>query len=182
MQTVLDQATLVDEHDHQIGVMDKVEAHRGAGKRHRASSVFLFNKKGELLIQQRSKKKIVGALQWANTSCGNVRPGESCEECAYRRLREELGITTAIIRPLYIFEYHVKCNDRFSEWEIDHVFVGEYDGKVKLNPDEVKKINWITIEQLTTCIHNDDKKYTPWLPMVLQNKRLQMYYIKEDQI
>ena len=97
MQTVLDQVTLVDEHDHQIGVMDKVEAHRGDGKRHRASSVFLFNKNGELLIQQRSKKKIVGALQWGNTCCGNVRPGESCEECALRRLREGLGITTATI-------------------------------------------------------------------------------------
>lgn len=176
MQIALDQVTLVDKHDHQIGVMDKIEAHRGKGKRHRASSVFLFNKKGELLIQQRSEKKIVSALRWGNTCCGNVRPGETYEECALRRLREELGITTATIQPLYTFEYHVKCNDKFSEWEIDHVFVGKYDGEVVLNPDEVKEIHWITIEQLTTCIHNDDYKYTPWLPMVLQNKKFQMYY------
>ncbi|KKS30554.1 MAG: Isopentenyl-diphosphate Delta-isomerase [Candidatus Amesbacteria bacterium GW2011_GWA2_42_12] len=175
MQTVLDQVTLVDEHDHQIGVMDKVEAHRGEGKRHRASSVFLFNKKGELLIQQRSKKKIVGALQWANTSCGNVRPNETPEECAYRRLREELGITTAIIQPLYTFEYHVKCNAKFSEWEIDHVFVGKYDGEIALNLDEVVNYRWMKLLKLQIEIINNINVYAPWLHIVLNDKRLLDY-------
>lgn len=175
MQTVLDQVTLVDEHDHQVGVMDKVEAHLGDGKRHRASSVFLFNKKGELLIQQRSKKKIAGALQWANTCCGNMRPGETYEECAYRRLREELGITTATIQPLYTFEYHVKCNDKFSEWEIDHVFVGKYEGDLYINPDEVKNIAWVYTKRLLRMTEKEKGKYAPWFLIFLQQQKLQDY-------
>lgn len=172
MQIALDQVTLVDKHDHQIGVMDKIEAHRGKGKRHRASSVFLFNKKGELLIQQRSEKKIVGALQWANTCCGNVFPGESYEECAYRRLRHELGITTATIQPLYTFEYHVKCNDKFSEWEIDHVFVGKYDGGVRINTDEVAHYDWRRPNSILEDIQKDQNNFVPWLNMILESKQL----------
>jgi isopentenyldiphosphate isomerase len=55
----LDQVILVDENDQEIGTMDKVDAHRGDGLRHRAISVFLFNKSGKLLIQERSQKKNV---------------------------------------------------------------------------------------------------------------------------
>ena len=171
MQTVHDLVTLVDEHDHQIGVMDKVEAHRGEGKRHRASSVCLFNKNGELLIQQRSKKKIVGALQWANTCCGNVWPGELYEECAQRRLQHELGITTTTVQPLYTFEYHVQCNDKFSEWEIDRVFVGKYDGEVKLNPDEVANFAWKLPGKVLEDIQKDQKEFVPWLKMILESEK-----------
>lgn len=145
---ILDQVTLVDAVDQPIGVMDKVAAHRGEGQRHRAISVFLFNAAGQLLIQQRSQFKIVGAGQWANTCCGNVRPTESYRECALRRLREELGITDVTIRPIHKFEYRTRCNAEFSEWEIDTVFVGEYAGPVSPNPKEVAAYEWRSGSQL----------------------------------
>lgn len=147
----LDLVTLVDEHDNVIGEMDKVEAHHGEAKRHRASSVYLFRKNGneiELLIQQRSSKKIVGANWWANTVCGNVRPAESYEECAYRRLKEELGIVKVQIKPIYKFEYHLQCNAEFSEWEVDQVFIGWYEGEVQPNPDEVQDFSWVKWSEL----------------------------------
>jgi len=172
----LDQVVLVDESDNQLGVMDKIEAHRGDGQRHRAISVFLFNKDGQLLIQERSAKKIVGAGQWANTVCGNVRPGESYEACALRRLREELGITTAQIQPIHKFEYHTRCNDQFSEWEIDTVFVGNYDGPVEPNPDEVAKYEWKDASLLPKELAEDKRtstdittqKYAPWFHLLCQ--------------
>jgi len=102
-----------------------------------------LNPKVELLIQQRSAKKIVGAHQWANTVCGNVRPTETYEECAYRRLREELGITKVEIKEVYDFQYHLQCNEEFSEYEIDHVFIGSYDGEVLPNPDEAQDFTWV---------------------------------------
>lgn len=146
-----DLVTLVNSKDEVIGNMDKMEAHRGEGQLHRASSVYLFRKQDnsvELLIQQRSEKKIVGAHQWANTICGNVRPTENYEECAYRRLREELGITKVTIKPIYKFEYHLQCNEEFSEWEMDQVFVGWYDREVSPNPDEVQDFRWVKWEEL----------------------------------
>ncbi len=149
----LDQVILVDELDHELGVMDKIEAHRGTGKLHRAISVFLFNVEGELLIQQRSSKKIVGAGQWANTCCGNVRPGETYLECASRRLREELGIDGRGEVPLALnvvtkFQYQVKCNEEFGEYELDTVFAGRYDGAIQPNPEEVNAIKWIDLQEL----------------------------------
>ena len=188
---LLDQVTLVNDKDKVVGSMDKVEAHRGEGQLHRAVSVYLYrpslegrtssptvgghDKRGvELLIQQRSDQKIVGAHQWANTICGNVRPTESYEQCAHRRLREELGITAnylpslerrtssptvgghdkwgakLVLEPIYKFRYQLQCNADFSENEIDQVFIGWYDGEVIPNPDEVQECAWVDWEKLVT--------------------------------
>lgn len=151
MKTKLDKVTLVDANDNVIGQMDKIQAHQGKGQLHRAISVYLFRRnkdKIEVLIQQRSIGKIVGAFQWANTVCGNVWPQETYQECALRRLRYELGIKDAQITPLLKFQYSVKCNDEFSENEIDQIFVGFYDGDIQPNPDEVQDYLWVDWQNL----------------------------------
>jgi isopentenyl-diphosphate delta-isomerase len=137
-----DRVILVNERDEVVGEMDKIEAHRLGGTLHRASSVLLFNAKGEVLLQQRSSSKIVGAGQWANTCCGNVRPGETYEQCAVRRLREELGIENVALRPLIKFQYFAACNAEFSEKEIDQIFVGEFSGVAEPNSLEVQNTRW----------------------------------------
>jgi isopentenyl-diphosphate delta-isomerase len=167
----LDQVTLVDLDDQVIGVMDKVAAHRGAGVLHRAVSIFLFNDQHQLLLQQRSAQKIVGAMEWANTCCGNVRPGESYEECAYRRLKEELGIVAVKLHPLEKFIYQVECNSEFSEYEMDQVFAGFYAGAVKANPKEVKGSKWVKWSEVKTAQFNN-KKIAPWFALMLARKSL----------
>jgi len=159
----LDQVTLVNEQDEVIGSMDKVEAHRGEGKLHRAISVFLFNAQGELLIQQRSAKKIVGALQWANTCCGNVRPNETYLECAQRRLREELGIVGVHLTPMTKFTYQVRCNEEFSENEIDQVFKGVFDGQADANADEVHQVEWIRFSDFLKGVKDKSRSFAPWV-------------------
>lgn len=166
----LDQVILVDEQDNPIGVMDKTEAHRGDAKLHRAISVYLFNKNGQLLIQQRSHKKIVGAGQWANTCCGNVWPGESYEACAQRRLQDELGITNVTLSPVLKFQYFARCNDEFSEHEIDQVFVGDFDGESQINPDEVQTTAWVNLEKVLAGTTDFD--LAPWFVIMLQNPDL----------
>lgn len=168
----MDEVTLVDHEDRVIGHMDKVEAHRGKAKLHRAISVFLFNNKGELLMQQRSESKIVGALQWANTCCGNVGPGETYEQCAKRRLKEELGIEEVNIAPVTKFEYQVQCNDEFGEHEIDTVFVGKYDGKVNQNKKEVKDTLWTHPEEVGEQILEKPKMYAPWFIHFVTGKNI----------
>lgn len=164
-----DSVILVDYLDRKIGEMDKLDAHRGEGKRHRAISVFLFNSKGELLIQQRSDKKIVGALQWANTCCGNVRPNETRRACSIRRLKEELGIERVAIKPLFRFEYKAKCNNEFSEWEIDEVYVGEFEGSCHINVEEVSKVCWKRPNEILKELDNisERKKYAPWFITIM---------------
>ena len=167
----LDQVTLIDETDRVLGVMDKVEAHRGTGMLHRAISTFLFNEKGELLTQKRSEKKIVGAGLWANTCCGNVRPTENYLECAERRLLEELGINGVVLKETSIFRYQVQCNAEFSENELDHVFVGKFDGEVKMNPDEVQAVRWVKLDEVQSELHKTSE-YAPWFVMLMEDEKV----------
>lgn len=168
-----DQVTLVNERDEVIGSMDKIEAHRGTAQRHRAISVFLWNSNGELLMQRRSAQKIVGAGLWANTCCGNVRPNEDYLACALRRLREELGIEYQdILTPLDKFEYSVRCNNDFSEWEIDQIFWGEYNGPILPVPAEVQEYAWENTRLIEERVHQQESLFVPWLPILLRQPLL----------
>ncbi len=144
---------LVDSSDVQIGVAEKFAAHRNPARRHRAASVWLWNDANEVLIQQRSSEKIVGALWWGNTVCGNVRVGETVEECAQRRLLQELSISGVTLQKKGTFEYKAYCNDQYSEHEVDHVFVGTVgEHFVMPIPSEVAAIAWVPFPLLQRSI------------------------------
>jgi isopentenyl-diphosphate Delta-isomerase len=165
----LDRVILVDEKDQQIGVMDKVAAHRHPAKLHRASSVLLRNSKGKWLIQQRSSHKIVGAHQWANACCGNLRPTEDYLECANRRLQEELGISNVELKKIDKLTYQVQCNDEFGEHEMDTVFIGQYDSEVEPNPLEVQDTRWISTQDLLAELEKNESDFAPWTKLVLNS-------------
>jgi len=144
-----DEVTLVDAADNVVGRMDKKAAHRYPLFLHRAASVWLFRKNGtELLLQQRSAKKITGAGWWGNTICGNVWPDESYDDCALRRLAVEMGISTAQLQEAYSFMYKAYVNDEYGEFEMDRVFIGKYDWSVKPNHAEVSDFLWVNWQQL----------------------------------
>ncbi len=150
---VSDEVVLVRSSDEVQGVMDKHQAHRHPAQLHRASSVWLINDAGEILLQKRSDKKIVGAGWWANTVCGNLVDGESYEQGALRRLKEELGIENVQLEELYKFSYRAYCNGEYGEHEIDTVFLARgtadfYKNEIKPNADEVAEIAWVQAEDL----------------------------------
>jgi len=89
------QVILVDEHDNALGAMDKMEAHQ-KGLIHRAFSIFIFNSRGEMLLQQRALTKYHSAGLWSNSCCSHPCPGEEVKEAAIRRLNEELGFETSL--------------------------------------------------------------------------------------
>lgn len=172
---ISDQVTLVTEDDVVIGALDKYEAHRVPAQLHRAVSVFLFrtgSQGPELLIQQRSSAKIVGALQWANTACGNVWPGEAYEQCATRRLKNELGISRTSLQDLYTLRYAAPCNEQYAENEIDHVFVGWYNGLVSLHPDEVAAVEWVAWDTVVQFQGFATRPLAPWFSIMLQEDAL----------
>ncbi|EKT55342.1 isopentenyl-diphosphate Delta-isomerase [Providencia burhodogranariea] len=157
---------LVDENDTEIGTMPKLLAHQ-LGKLHRAFSVFIFNNKGELLIQQRAAHKYHSAGQWANSCCSHPRPNETTLNAAKRRLIEELGFSTAI-SPAGHLIYHSDVSGGLIEHEYDHLFVGHYNQEVSPNPDEVAATRWVTISQLRNEIESTPEQFTPWLKMILE--------------
>src|SRR5687768_10210348 len=118
----MEEVILVDLLDNPIGTMEKMEAHR-KGELHRAFSVLVFNSKGEMLLQKRSKKKYHSGGLWTNSCCSHPLPGEKIEVAASRRLKEEMGIDL-MPRFSYKFIYRTDLDNALVEHEYDHVLIG----------------------------------------------------------
>jgi isopentenyl-diphosphate delta-isomerase len=165
--TSRDKVILVDKDDNAIGVADKLLAHQHGGSRHRAFSIFILNEKNEILLQQRASTKYHAANLWSNTCCSHPQPNESIKLSAQQRLKEELGLK-ADLHHIGTVEYKTEVTENLTEWEIDHLFLGRYNGQtLSLNPAEVSDIRWITIDKLLKNLEEEPKHFTPWLAFIL---------------
>ena len=160
MMTAQPEVVLVNDQDEMIGTMEKMEAHR-KGLLHRAFSIFIFNQKGEMLIQQRASAKYHSGNLWTNACCSHPMPGEQVMDAAYRRLEEEMGFVT-LLEHAFHFTYKASLDNELTEHEYDHVFIGYYDGPIQPNPAEVKDYCFIKMEELGNHLFDHPEKYTTW--------------------
>lgn len=151
---------LVDEQDNQTGIMEKMEVHRKA-LLHRAFSVFVFNSQGEMLLQRRALSKYHSGGLWTNTCCSHPFPGETPQAAGKRRMKEELGFETEVT-PAFSFIYKAELDNELTEYEFDHVLIGEYDGDVYPNEDEVGDYCYINMDVLRDSLAQHPMKYTAW--------------------
>lgn len=156
----MQEVILVNEQDEPIGTMEKIEAHRKA-LLHRAFSVFIFNKKGEMLLQQRALNKYHSAGLWTNACCSHPAPGEATADAALRRLQEELGFGTNLEK-IFDFTYQTAFDNGLIEHEFDHVFAGMYEQSIMPNPDEVKDVCYKSLEDIEHSLQSHPQKYTSW--------------------
>ncbi len=160
--TSMEQVILVDHNDKQVGLEEKLKAHQNGGKLHRAFSIFIFNKKGETMLQQRAAAKYHGGGLWSNTVCSHPRAGETPLQAAHRRLKEEMGFDCEM-REVFAFEYEAKMDKGLTEHEYDHVIFGTYEMNPEPNPDEVQAWKWISLEALKNDLEKKPGAYTPWV-------------------
>jgi isopentenyl-diphosphate Delta-isomerase len=151
---------LVTETDKPIGTMEKMRAHTD-GLLHRAFSIFIFDNKGRILLQQRSEEKYHGAQLWSNTCCSHPYPDENIEEAALRRLQEEMGFST-VLEKQFEFIYRTEVENNLIEHEYDHVFTGVYEGVVNVNKKEVADYCYEEMERVKRAIKEQPQKYTAW--------------------
>ena len=151
---------LVDERDAPVGVAEKLEAHR-AGALHRAFSVFVQDRAGQVLLQRRAEAKYHSGGLWSNTCCGHPRPGEDTRAAATRRLREEMGVACAL-EAVGGFVYRARLGE-LTEHEFDHVFAGRFDGDPRPDPAEVVEWRWMNLDALTRDLEARPERYTVWL-------------------
>jgi isopentenyl-diphosphate delta-isomerase len=156
---------LVDENDNLIGTAEKMDAHKNP-KLHRAFSIFIINSKDELLIQKRADDKYHCPGMWANTCCSHPRPGESLEKAAHRRLQEEMGFDTELMK-VFSFIYKTEFDNGLTEEEYDHIFLGKWDGTPKINLQEVEDYKWISGDFLKEDIKKNPEIYTAWFKIAL---------------
>jgi isopentenyl-diphosphate delta-isomerase len=154
------QVILVNEKDEAIGSMEKIEAHEKA-LLHRAFSIFIFNKKGEMLLQKRAATKYHSAGLWTNACCSHPQPGEDLLQSATKRLQEEMGFETSITKA-FDFIYNAPFDNGLTEYEFDHVFIGSYEGVVEPNHEEVSDYCYKSMADLKESVVDNSRNYTEW--------------------
>ena len=163
-----EQVILVDEQNREVGADEKLRAHQ-RGAPHRAFSVFVFDRRGRLLMQRRAAGKYHSAGLWSNTACGHPRPGETTGEAARRRLREEMGFDCEL-REAFEFIYRAELDGALVEHEYDHVFVGEYSGQPAPDPSEVEAWRWVSLGELRRDLRTEPARYTFWLKVAVEGE------------
>ncbi|KAM6577354.1 hypothetical protein CsatB_029191 [Cannabis sativa] len=188
-----DECILVDENDRVVGhdtkynchLMEKIEKDNLL---HRAFSVFLFNSKYELLLQQRSATKVTFPLVWTNTCCSHplYRESELIDEeslgarnAAQRKLLDELGIPAEDVpvdqfTPLGRMLYKAPSDGKWGEHELDYLLFIVRDVSVNPNPDEVADIKYVNRDELKELLRKADAgegglKLSPWFRLVVDN-------------
>ena len=151
---------LVNENDEAVGTMEKIAAHRKA-LLHRAFSVFIFNRKGEMLLQQRASNKYHSPNLWTNACCSHPMPGEETIDAAHRRLMEELGFDTELEHG-FSFIYQTPFDNGLTEHELDHVFIGHYDATINPDETEVRDFTFMKMEAIKQSMDIHNHKYTSW--------------------
>lgn len=171
----MEYVVLVDENDNELGIMEKIQAHKHGGKLHRAISVFVFNSEGKLLLQRRALTKYHAPGLWANTCCSHPRPGEDALSAAKRRVKEEMGFECEV-EEIFSVIYKADVGNGLTEYEYDHVFIGHWDGEPEPNPEEVSDWEWKDLDEIKKDIEENSEKYAPWFrilfPKVYEYVRL----------
>src|SRR5690554_4738522 len=161
-----EQVILVNENDEQIGLMPKMEAHEKA-LLHRAFSVFVFNDKNELMLQQRAAHKYHSPKLWTNTCCSHQRAGESNVEAGKRRLQEEMGFVTELEESIS-FIYKAPFDNGLTEHEYDHILIGKYQNAPNINPEEVLDWKWMSLESVKSDMSLKPELYTEWFKIIFE--------------
>jgi len=157
---------LVDENDNKIGIMPKMLAHEKA-LLHRAFSVFIFNNKGELMLQQRALSKYHSPGLWTNTCCSHQREHETNIEAGKRRLEEEMGFVTELTETTS-FLYKAPFDNGLTEHELDHIMVGYYEDDPFINKEEVEAWKWRDLEEVKADIAINPQDYTAWFKIIFE--------------
>jgi isopentenyl-diphosphate delta-isomerase len=162
-----DLVALVDRHDREVGISEKMAAHEPPGKLHRAFSVFLFRSDGWLLLQRRASGKYHFAGRWSNSCCGHPRPGRDLIAEARRRTREELGLDCELAVVGSKIYRAVDDDSGCVEEEFDYVLVGLTDGTPTPAANEVCAIAYEHPTLVMQAVQQAPSCYTPWLPLTI---------------
>lgn len=157
----------VNERDEKTGLEEKRKCHSVKGILHRAFTIFIFNPKGELLIQKRSKNKPLWPLTWEASCSSHPTDKESYKAAGKRGLKRELRASCEL-KLLDKFKYYVKYKNVGSEKELCALLIGKIKGKIRPNPKEVADCKWINLKKLKKEIDKSPREYAPWLKIALK--------------
>jgi len=135
---------VVNERDEVVDCQTRSVVHR-LGLKHRAAHVLVFNARGEVFLQKRSRKKDRQPGLWDSSASGHLDSGEDYDAAAVRELREELGLE--LNEPLErLFKINA-CEE--TDGEFVWVYRCRNNGPFALNPAEIDGGSWLAPEKVT---------------------------------
>lgn len=157
---------LVNAQDEPCGFDSKLNVHAGAGKLHRAFSIFLFRDPEHVLLHRRSAEKPLWPGFWTNSCCSHPRRGECNRIATSRRLEQELGVS-ADLKYLYRFQYQAAFTDLGSEHELCSVYIGSLkdDKELRVNRSEISEWGWFHVEAVDKWLIAEPETLTPWFKL-----------------
>lgn len=155
---------IVDRNDRVIGRATRSDVY-AKKLLHRIAHILIFNSEGEMLLQLRSKKSSFCPGHWSTAVGGHVVSGESYEVAARREFKEELGDDAP-------FQFIAKdyYEDNVVETGIKKflsTFKTVLDKEFKVNPDEVQRVEYFSLEKIQEMI-NEGEKFHPELLFLLE--------------
>lgn len=144
---------IVDDQNAVVGAAPRREMRR---KRlpHRSTYILVFNSRGELCVQRRTKTKDVYPGYFDPAAGGVVLSGESYEEGAKRELAEELGIRDVPLTPLFEFYY---ADETTRVWGA--AFSCIWDGGMILQKEEIESAMFLSVTEVLSRMRSDP--FTP---------------------
>ncbi len=152
---------VVDESDRVVGQLERSRVH-ARGLLHRAVSVFVFNSRGELLIQKRTATKDEYPLRYTASASGHVSAGESYDETAPREMQEELGLTA----PLTFLHQFAASPETANEHTA--LYEATTDEPPDPDPEEVCGLSWWTLDEVASRVARHPEDFTPPFRVLLR--------------
>mmetsp|Transcript_7613 Transcript_7613/g.14333 ORF Transcript_7613/g.14333 Transcript_7613/m.14333 type:complete len:235 (-) Transcript_7613:32-736(-) len=186
--TFSDTLLLTNALDEVVGTQDKLTCHSWPylsspqATPHRAYSIFLFNSQNQLLLQQRSHKKVTWPLAWSNTCCSHPMADAALDEMKtelIERVKFELGFNLhKIFKSLGDLKlvsrilYRSKYDEQWGEYELDYIFFAkqaklEYEAQIPANTEEVNSVKWASQDEITKMINAKQLVFTPWFKAIV---------------
>lgn len=129
------------------------------GLYHHTSHVWLYTKKKEILLAQRSSKKAICPLLWDVSVAGHIDAGETPKQAALRETKEEIGLDLLESDLTLIGVY--ECFQNYDNGLIDNEFHNTFIAELKVplsqlvpQENEVEALKLVSFQEFESFLNH----------------------------